>query len=176
MAYSIPDSFPDGKRTHTPYRLEYWFNDETQSYSKDIEYARLLLDQTDATKSAGIKIEIKTLSQYKSLAEFLSKEWKRIGINTKIEVVDGVPSSYQAFLGELPVLKDPDQYTLWHTGQTSNITNYRNLRIDKLLEDGRRTYDKEERKRIYSDFQKYLLDDMPAAFLFFPYTYTLNRK
>ncbi len=176
LSYSLPDSFAEGKRTHTPYKQEYWFNDSSESYRKDIEYSKLLLEETNATKSSGLKIEIKTLPQYKSLAENLSKEWKKIGVNTKIEVVDGVPVAYQAFLGELPVLKDPDQYTLWHTGQASNITNYRNLRIDKLLEDGRRTYNKEDRKKIYSDFQKYLLDDMPAAFLFFPYTYTLSRK
>jgi len=176
LAYSLPDTFADGTRTHTPYRKEYWFNDETQDYKRDIDYSNLLLEQTDATKSGGLKIEIKALPQYKKLAELISSEWKKIGVKTEIEVVDGIPSAYQVFLGELPVLKDPDQYTLWHTGQTSNITNYRNLRIDKLLEDGRRIYSQDERQKIYSDFQKYLLDDMPAAFLFFPYTYTLTRK
>ena len=176
LAYSLPDSFEEGKRTHTPYKQEYWFNDSSESYSKDIEYSNLLLDQTEATKSAEVTIVIKALPQYKSLAEIVSKEWKKLGISTKIELVDGVPSSYQVFLGELPVLKDPDQYTLWHSGQAGNITNYRNLRIDKLLEDGRRTYKTEDRKKIYADFQKYLLDDMPAAFLFFPYTYTITRR
>ncbi|MBI2621651.1 MAG: ABC transporter substrate-binding protein [Candidatus Levybacteria bacterium] len=176
LAYSLPDTFPDGQRTRTPYVNEYWFSDKSQDYERDIEYARLLLEQTEASKSATIKIEVKALPQYKTLAESVSKEWEKIGIKTKIEVVYGVPSSYQVFLGELPVLRDPDQYTLWHTGQDSNITNYRNLRIDKLLEDGRRTYNTSERRKIYSDFQKYLLDDMPAAFLFFPYTYTISRK
>lgn len=176
LAYSLPDSFTDGQRTYTPYRNGFWFNNSSENYQKDIEYAKILLSETEASKSGELKIEIKSLPQYKSLAEKISLEWKKIGIITKISTVDGVPSSYQAFLGELPVLKDPDQYTLWHTGQESNITNYRNLRIDKLLEDGRRTYDLEERKKIYADFQKYLIDDMPATFLFFPYTYTLTRK
>ncbi len=176
LAYSLPDSFPDGKRTYTPYRQEYWFNNSSEVYQKDLEYANLLLGQTDASKSGGLKVELKTLPQYSALAKEIAGYWKKIGIDTKIETVDAVPSLYQAFLGELPVLKDPDQYTLWHTGQRSNITNYRNLRIDKLLEDGRRTYKIEDRTKIYADFQKYLLDDMPATFLFFPYTYTVTRK
>lgn len=176
LAYSLSDSFPDGKRAYTPYRQEYWFNDSSQNYKKDLEYANLLLSQSDASKSGGLKIDLQTLSQYSALAKDIAREWKKVGINTKIEVIDGVPTGYQVFLGELPVLKDPDQYTLWHTGQGSNITNYKNLRIDKLLEDGRRTYKQEDRKKIYSDFQKYLLEDMPATFLFFPYTYTLTRK
>lgn len=176
LAFSLPDNFEDGKRTYTPYRSEYWFNNSEENYQKDLEYSNLLLEQSEASSSGSIKIELKTLPQYKDLAERISRDWKKIGINTKVETVVGVPTVYQAFLGELPVLKDPDQYTLWHTGQDSNITNYKNLRIDKLLEDGRRTYSTSERKEIYLDFQKYLLDDMPATFLFFPYTYTLTRK
>ncbi len=175
LAYSLPDDFKDGKRTHTPYKDGYWFNNPAEKFQKDLEYVAIQLEETEATKS-GTKISLKTLPQYENLAKEVSKYWKEIGIGTEIERVEGVPVNYQVFLGELPVLKDPDQYTLWHTGQPSNITNYRNLRIDKLLEDGRQIYAKDERKKIYDDFQKYLIDDMPAAFLFFPYTYTLNRK
>ncbi len=175
LAYSLPDEFKDGKRTHTPYKDGYWFNNPAEKFQKDLEYVAIQLEDTEATKS-GTKLNLKTLPQYENLAKEISKYWKEIGMETEIERVEGVPSNYQIFLGELPVLKDPDQYTLWHTGQTSNITNYRNLRIDKLLEDGRQIYNKQERKQIYDDFQKYLIDDMPAAFLFFPYTYTLNRK
>lgn len=175
LAYSLPDVFKDGKRTHTPYKEGYWFNNPAENFQKDLEYVAIQLEDTEATKS-GMKISLKTLPQYQNLAKEISKYWKEIGIETEIERVEGVPSNYQIFLGELPVLKDPDQYTLWHTGQPSNITNYRNLRIDKLLEDGRQIYSQDERKKIYDDFQKYLIDDMPAAFLFFPYTYTLERK
>ena len=71
---------------------------------------------------------------------------------------------------------DPDQYTLWHSGQMNNITNYKNLRIDKLLEDGRQTVDIQSRIKIYADFQKYLLDDAPATFLYFPDIYTVTRN
>ncbi len=175
LAYSLPDEFKDGKRTHTPYKDGYWFNNKAENFKKDLEYVAIQLEETEATKS-GTKISLKTLPQYENLAKEVSKYWKEIGINTEIERVEGVPVSYQVFLGELPVLKDPDQYTLWHTGQASNITNYRNLRIDKLLEDGRQIYATQERKKIYDDFQKYLIDDMPAAFLFFPYTYALSRR
>jgi peptide/nickel transport system substrate-binding protein len=58
----------------------------------------------------------------------------------------------------------------------SSITRYKNLRIDKLLEDGRKTVNINERKKIYADFQRFLLDDMPASFLYFPYEYTVTRN
>ena len=127
-------------------------------------------------KAVKLKIELKTLQPYSSVAQKIAKSWKEIGIETDIVVVDGIPSRFQAFLGDLPILNDPDQYTLWHTGQPNNLTNYKNLRIDKLLEDGRRTYNINERKAIYSDFQKYLIDDMPAIFLFLPTSYKVERK
>lgn len=174
LAYSLPDAFKDGKRTHTPYKDGYWFNNPAENFQKDLEYVAIQLEDIQASRAG--RLNLKTLPQYQPLAQEIAKYWKEIGFETEIERVEGVPSSYQIFLGELPVLKDPDQYTLWHTGQPSNITNYRNLRIDKLLEDGRQIYSQSERKKIYDDFQKYLIDDMPAAFLFFPYTYTLTRK
>ncbi|MEK7092766.1 MAG: peptide-binding protein, partial [Patescibacteria group bacterium] len=89
---------------------------------------------------------------------------------------DSVPSDFQIFLGDFQLSKDPDQYSLWHSSQPQNISNYQNLRIDKLLEDGRKTTDIEKRRKIYEDFQKYLLADSPASFLFFPYEYDLIRK
>lgn len=176
LSYSLPDKFDEGERTHTPYRKEVWAYNSDEVFKQDLVYAKEQLSDSEASKSGKIKLTLKTLRPYRFVALDIAKSWKEIGIETKVEVVDGVPTDYQAFLGELPVLKDPDQYTLWHTAQPSNITNYRNLRIDKLLEDGRRTYDLEDRKKIYQDFQKYLVDDVPAIFLYFPYTYTLTRK
>ena len=74
---------------------------------------------------------------------------------------------------EIPA--DPDQYTLWHSTQSTNITGYNSPKIDKLLEDGRKISDKEERKAIYLDFQRFLVEDTPAAFLFHPTVYTIIR-
>lgn len=176
LAYSISNSFPEGQRTYTPYRKDYWFDDNSVAYKKDLGLAKDELNGSGASNSGKLTITLKTLPQYEDLATLIARDWKALGITTKIETVDTIPSFYQAFLADLNTAKDPDQYTLWHSGAPSNITNYKNLRIDKLLEDGRRIYNKSERKQIYDDFQKYLIDDMPAAFLYFPYTYDLVRK
>jgi peptide/nickel transport system substrate-binding protein len=73
--------------------------------------------------------------------------------------------------------EDPDQYSIWHSTQkATNITHYENPRIDKLLEDGRSQINTEERKKTYLDFQRFLVEDAPAAFLFYPDTYSISRK
>jgi peptide/nickel transport system substrate-binding protein len=64
---------------------------------------------------------------------------------------------------EIPI--DPDQYVMWHSSQATNFTNYKNTRIDSLLEKGRQTTEIAERRTIYQEFQQYLLEDPPAIFL-----------
>ena len=72
---------------------------------------------------------------------------------------------------------DPDQYYFWHSTQTNqNITNLKNVKIDKLLEDGRKVTNIEQRKQIYVDLQKVIADEVPAIFLYYPYSYTVSRK
>ncbi len=180
LSYAIPDSFIEGQRTHMPYSPESLFiNRDLLEKKQDYEHARLLLDASSiASGSAAVlpELTIKTFKKYRPVANSIASSWRELGVNTKIEDVDRVPDSFQIFLGDFYLPKDPDQYTLWHSGQKNNITRYKNLRIDKLLEDGRKTVDLEERKSVYADFQKYLTDDVPAIFLYFPTEYQVKRK
>ena len=110
------------------------------------------------------------------LARLVQSNWQKLGIKTKISTVESKPTNFQIFIGDFNLPRDPDEYTLWHSDQQNNITNYKNLRIDKLLEDGRQTVDISARRKIYQDLQKYMLDDPPATFLYFPYVYDISRK
>ncbi len=176
LVYAIPDVFPNGERNPSPFSPRSWADQGTNIHLQDIEHAKnLLATSNNATGSSNLKFVIKTLSQYKEIAKILVGSFKKIGIDTKVEVVETIPSNFQMFLGDINLAKDPDQYVLWHSGQNNNISGYKNLRIDKLLEDGRKTSDINERKKIYSDFEKYILDDPPASFLYLPYTYEISR-
>lgn len=176
LSYAIPDSFSSGKRNYGPFAPNLWLRQES-NYQKDYAHAKLLLSQSQsASESANLKITLQTLPQYEQIAKEIAKSFLNIGINTKIKAVDTLPDNFQAYLGDFTVPRDPDQYALWHSSQINNITNYKSLRIDKLLEDGRQTVDIQTRIKIYSDFQKYLLDDAPAAFLYFPNSYTVVRN
>ncbi|UCD71057.1 MAG: hypothetical protein JSW70_08640 [Syntrophobacterales bacterium] len=65
---------------------------------------------------------------------------------------------------------DPDKnYAWWHSSQIDhgfNVFSYKNNKIDELLDKGRTTLDKEERKKIYRQFQMEIYDDPPGVFLF----------
>ncbi|HLD24400.1 MAG TPA: hypothetical protein VJB96_00640, partial [Patescibacteria group bacterium] len=74
------------------------------------------------------------------------------------------------------VPSDPDQYPFWHSTQSqTNVTGYSNVKIDKLLEDGRSELDQEKRKLIYADFQRRLVEDAPAIFLYYAKLYSIKR-
>ncbi len=112
------------------------------------------------------------------LADSIKDNLNDAGLNTKVEVLTGnVPNDFNMLLAQMTLAKDPDQYFFWHsTQQGTNITSYKNVRVDKLLEDGRATFNLDKRKEIYFDFQRVLVEDMPGDFLYYPYTYTIKRK
>ena len=82
---------------------------------------------------------------------------------------------FDVLIASQEIPSDPDQYHLWHSTQATNIAGLASPRIDKLLEDGRKTMEEDKRIKIYHDFQKYLLEEAPAAFLFHPKLYTIER-
>jgi len=179
FTYATPDNFSYGERSYGPFSSRFWGNSNTISeYQQDFEHSKKFLEAPEGQDESNskIKVEIKALSKYKDVALDLKDIYKNIGIEISVSIVDSFPQNFQIFLGDFSVPKDPDQYTLWHSNQGNNITKYINLRIDKLLEDGRKTVDIGSRQTIYSDFEKYLLDDSPATFLYFPYKYDVSRK
>ncbi len=166
-------------RTLTPISPLSWaYNKNVKTYPYDPEHAKTILDDADGDATQEITINIITTKELISWAEKIKEDWQRV-LGIKAEVVTSpIINTDQDFdviltYGQIP--PDPDQYFFWHSDQPGNITKYSNPRIDKLLEEGRRIFSKEERKRIYQDFQRYLLEDAPAIFLFFPENYEVCR-
>jgi len=110
-------------------------------------------------------------------ADEIAKYWSEIGIKTSVLVSSIVPEEFQVYLTILDPSADPDQYFMWHSTQIdTNISKYSSPRVDKLLEDGRKELNFEERRKIYLDFQRFLVEDSPAAFLYTPKIISISRK
>ncbi len=177
LTYAISDVFPMGLRNPSPFTPNSWARSESvvSEIRQDYDHSKLLLAESSASKSATLNFEIKTLPQYTDAAKIIAKSWEKLNIKVNIKVVDSIPSSFQIFLGDFNLSKDPDEYALWHSNQPSNITHYKSLRIDKLLEDGRKEVNVDDRKKTYANFEKYILDDSPASFLYLPYDFEISR-
>jgi peptide/nickel transport system substrate-binding protein len=175
LGYLLPD-VPQTDRAYSPIGSNSWaYTDKVKKYTYDPTHAKKMY--TDAKIPPTITLTISTFPQYVSYAEKLKDSWSLLGIPVSISVIQSIPTDYQILLSSQIISPDPDQYLLWHSTQTdTNITGYANVKIDKLLEDGRKELDMTTRKQIYMDFQKYLVEDAPALFWLYPVEYTVERK
>ncbi len=174
LAYGVPDL--PFEHARSPISKTSWaYSSNVKYYDYDPVQAKKLIGHTEiATESA--QLTLSTFSQYLDVAQSIAASWTALGIKTDVRVENDVPATYQVLLSAQDVPPDPDQYLFWHSTQTqTNVTGYMNVKIDKLLEDGRQELDQQKRKAIYADFQRRLVDDAPAVFLYYPTTYTVIR-
>lgn len=184
LTYAInKDEFVDGhnniyQRAVSPISVDSWaFNPQVKPYIYDKEKAKTMIGALPSSVRDNLTINLATSPVLLPTAEKIVKDWEAVGVKVNLQVISSVPSEYQSFLAIYDTPEDPDQYSVWHSTQTAtNITHYQNPRIDKLLEDGRSQIDLEERRRTYLDFQRFLVEDSPVAFLYYPTTYTIKRR
>jgi peptide/nickel transport system substrate-binding protein len=79
---------------------------------------------------------------------------------------------FEAVLMGWSLARDPDIYDIWHSSKTKegefNFIGYDNDEVDRLLIEGRRTFDEKERKKIYNRIHRLIYDDHPCVFLYVP--------
>lgn len=155
------------------------YNSDLKTNTYDIETAtKIVKNEAESTESA--QLNLLTSYDYYDAADNIAGEIKKTGLKVDINMISYEhPDNFDLLLVFWKVPQDPDQYYFWHSTQTQkggNIGNYQNVKIDKLLEDGRSTINIEERSKFYQEFQKIIEDDPPALFLYYPYVYTIERK
>jgi len=179
LSYAINKEALGGERAISPISINSWaYNPQVKPYDYDPVKAKQMIDDYEKTANINsLTINLSTSSVLLTQAEEIAKDWENVGVNTNVQVITQIPADYQAFLAIFDIPDDPDQYSIWHSTQVAtNITHYQNPRIDKLLEDGRSEVSQEDRKKTYLDFQRFLVEDSPAAFLYYPASYSISRK
>jgi peptide/nickel transport system substrate-binding protein len=113
-------------------------------------------------------------------AEIIQRRLHNIGIQVKIRTIEWAAflkefidkRRFQAVLLGWNTGLDPDQYDIWNSTKTKpgelNFIGYNNPEVDKLLAEGRHTFDREKRRLAYFKFQEILAEDQPYTFLFVP--------
>ena len=154
------------------------YNSDLKKRETDIDFAKKTFKRfITATESA--KMTLLTSYDYLDIADTVSGDLRDAGLPINVSVVPTLTSqpNFDFILAYVKIPSDPDQYYYWHSTQNfAQLLSYQNLKIDKLLEDGRSTYKVSERKTAYSDMQRVMTDDPPGLFLFYPYNYLVKRK
>ena len=178
LSYAINKDVLGGERAIGPLSVNSWaYNPQVKPYNYDLTKAKQMISEyKENAKLDVLTINLNTPPLLLPQAESISSDWRAAGIEVNLKVISTIPTDYQAFLAIYDIPVDPDQYSIWHSTQIStNITHYEDPRIDKLLEDGRSQIIVEDRKKTYFDFQRFLVEDAPAAFLYYPDIYSISR-
>ncbi len=113
-------------------------------------------------------------------AQIIKEQLRRVGIDLNIKVLEWQAmlhefidkKKFEAIIMGWGLGRDPDNYDIWHSSKTKegefNFISYKNAEVDKLLIEGRQTFDIEKRKKIYHRIHEILADDQPYAFLYVP--------
>lgn len=177
LAYLIPSFNYLGEQSFSPISPLSWaYSSSLKKYNFNEEKG-IALFKKNYQSSNSAEIDFYTFYEYIDVAEKIKENFEKTGLKINLQVISYFPQKFDLFLTMWHPPIDPDQYYIWHSSQSQgNITGYKNLKVDKLLEDGRNTIDVEERKKIYRQFQEVIMDDLPAYFIYYPYVYTIERK
>ena len=130
---------------------------------------------------APFRFEVVTTNQNPLAERILTvykEELRRVGIELNIrlmewasliERVDG--RDFEAALLGWQMPPDPDPYQVWHSSQTeagSNYIGFKNAEADRIIEEARVTFDRDERVALYERFHEIVHEEQPYTFLLVP--------
>lgn len=114
------------------------------------------------------------------VAQIIQRRLSAVGIEVKVRVIEWASllsnfidkGNFDALVMGWTIGQDPDLYDIWHSSKTGpkelNFIGYANSEVDRLLETGRGTFDREKRRLAYFRIQEILQEDQPYTFLYVP--------
>ena len=116
----------------------------------------------------------------RQVSELVQQQLRALGIDVTIRILEWSTfvhefidkRRFEAVLLGWSLSRDPDLYDLFHSSKTRegeyNFVGYADAEVDRLLVEGRRTFDQAARQRIYREVHRRLAEDQPYTFLFVP--------
>ncbi len=105
-------------------------------------------------KTIGMDVQIRIIAWTSLLSEFINKR------------------KFEALIMGWSLAVDPDLYDIWHSSKTGefefNVVSYANPDVDRLLLEGRKTFDSKKRIEIYRQVHQLISADLPYVFLYVP--------
>lgn len=164
--------------------------DNVKKYDYDLKLAKTTLEATGwkmdesgilskGNQKFSLKITTSTWPELTEVVKIIEEQWEALGVQIDIEVLP-TPElqqaikdrDYEALLFGAVLNIDPDPFSLWHSSQKKdpglNLALYDNKAADTILEEARQTLNPLERAKKYDDFQRIIIEDIPAVFLYNP--------
>jgi peptide/nickel transport system substrate-binding protein len=183
-----------GQIAHGPYKPGTWaYNPHIKDFDYNPARAKLLLAEAGWKKknSDGILVKDGKPFQFTIITnqgnaeraktlQIIQQRLKDVGIEVKPRVIEWAAflsqyidkRSFEAVILGWTIGQDPDIYDVWHSSKTGpkelNFIGYKNPEVDRLLEEGRGTFNMEKRRQCYYRIQDILAEEQPYTFLYVP--------
>ena len=135
----------------------------------------------------GLTYKTSTVKERVDLARMIAAQLARVGIAVRVTPYewgtfykDIRSGNFQVYALSWVGVADPDIfYEVYHSDQAPpqglNRGRYRNERVDRLVEAGRREMDRRKRRAIYAEVQRILLEELPIVPLWYENNVTVYR-
>ncbi|MFC1568571.1 peptide-binding protein [Candidatus Margulisiibacteriota bacterium] len=158
------------------------YSDDVAKYPFNPEKAKQLLKEAGAEDLEFTILVNQGNKEREKAAVILQQQYKKVGAKVNIRVLEwsallkiinapADPKAFDAVIIGWSLGLDPDAYSIWHSSQYPkgfNFIKYINPEADELLEQGRTTMEKAQRKKIYGKLWQTIADDQPYVFLWYP--------
>ena len=149
------------------------FTDQVTKYEYDPAKAKELLKQAGLPNGFTMKVYMSSSETMKMTAEIIQEQWRKIGVNMDVEIVDH--STYHSMIrkdanpviayncARIPIC-DIYMTQFLHSnsivGKPTAVTNFSHYTaIDDFLDQARMETDPEKQKKLYAEAQKKVLED-----------------
>ena len=151
--------------------------------------AKQLVDEVKRDTKAPILLTLNTNSTYLDIAEYLQREWKKIGIDVNVDVMppstlrQSIATNKVTFFRGSWIADYPDAenylslfYSKNFTPNGPNYTHFKSTEFDKLYELALQTVDDEERIKLYEKMDKIIAEEIPVIVLFYDKAARFSQK
>jgi peptide/nickel transport system substrate-binding protein len=181
-----------GQPAYTPYKPDtFWYNPNVKKFPYDPERAKQMLAEAGWKDTDGDGILDKDGKPFEftiitnqgnklreNAATIIQRDLKKVGIRVNIRIYEWAAflknfinkRNFEACLLGWQTGPEPNQIDIWNSekiGETQlNFITYQNPEVDRLLDEGASTYNRDERKKYYDEFQAIIAEDQPYTFLY----------
>lgn len=172
------------------------YDGSVEGYDLDLDKANALLDEAGYPRGDdGIRFPLTVdfgWDAIKPYAEYMKPQLKKIGIDVTVRASADFPSwskrisnhEFQMTMDNVFNWGDPvigvhrtyDSNNIKEGVIWSNTQQYANARVDELMQLAGATYDLDERKKYYAEFQQILAEELPVYWLFPAPYHTVSAK
>ena len=148
--------------------------EQLPNYTVDREKAQSLLEEAGQSDLTFTILAGSLYQEFVNIALVIQDQLSEIGVTVELEQVEWgtfidrwVARDFQSFVSFNSSGNDPDAalYSAFITDGGTNAFQFSDEEVDRLLESGRNTTDREARKSIYQDLEVALAEAAPVIFI-----------